>query len=917
MVLSFRKGGAVQANENAEAVLNKNLQIKHHTEEFQKIVKNDSHVPAWVVSKMTRAADSISDATHYLEGNMKTRKMYADGGMVKDMLNMSLAEILKNSPIKVENSPYHLDIELKYSKGGMNYFTSRSEERGFYLHVSPVKIDYSQSNPNVYTKTYAAFSGIKKLILVTKKYHDKFYREAEILAEQSIDMLVENVMNKIKQDYPDATLQPKIIAPIIEPNSPEEEFEEMENINAEQGNINDILAEIESLESILDIMNEEDLEYYELQIEILKDNIAEIQIDKIEDEVEMDAEINMVGKNAPNEDEKERFYIDFLNKKKGFKEDRIFFDTYEDAVAWGRENLHRLDEDMIGREMEKKVGEGLKNDVVGAKGHEEKIASLYQKSPFANFTDWDLQLLEMLQDESLEAYNIYQLLSDVEKNQVLQTLFDFDNEMGADGDGNLETTKENLKILLEGAKYGVIYRSGGRMERKYANGGGVDEFDISNLDDRERFVYSALKKRNPNFTQAQILGVHIANVEGNLSKMSPALQEYALKKMVGKGMNNVYYVYGDISIPDEDGDDEDGDDKEWIDVDEYILASNEDEAEAKIVAYYKKRYRVDEHEMEIDLRVELVEVEDKYANGGGVYSVLPFDVEVAFDTEGDYELEIQDFENQLKIIHSYIEFNSVYGDFDSYYTALKFYKNGNEIASLNGAYNENTEEYNCEFTVHGYSSNINFYPYGTMGGLDYQEFDLQIKNAVSESETYSAVVSIEGYEVEGQEFRNKEKAEIAIKELKENTHFNLIRGKRFGQGKIVEQQKVLKKYDKGGEIKKKAFLEGSGIHKNGLLHTYNGQKLARGGGVIVCPKGTQIQSLIFDKSEFNKTEAKFWAYKHNFKHEGIDEKANTYRIRQKDPKMFTEDGFRTIQLRQGVQATIGCPKKTIKKRGTN
>jgi hypothetical protein len=307
MVLSFRKGGAVQANENAEAVLNKNLQIKHHTEEFQKIVKNDSHVPAWVVSKMTRAADSISDATHYLEGNMKTRKMYADGGMVKDMLNMSLAEILKNSPIKVENSPYHLDIQLKYNKGGMNYFTSRSEERGFYLHVSPVKIDYSQSNPNVYTKTYAAFSGIKKLILVTKKYHDKFYREAENLAEQSIDMLVENVMNKIKQDYPDATLQPKIIAPIIEPNSPEEEFEEMENINAEQGNINDILAEIESLESILDIMNEEDLEYYELQIEILKDNIAEIQIDKIEAEVEMDAEINMVGKNAPNEDEKERF----------------------------------------------------------------------------------------------------------------------------------------------------------------------------------------------------------------------------------------------------------------------------------------------------------------------------------------------------------------------------------------------------------------------------------------------------------------------------------------------------------------------------------------------------------------------------------------------------------------------------------
>jgi hypothetical protein len=31
--------------------------------------------------------------------------------------------------------------------------------------------------------------------------------------------------------------------------------------------------------------------------------------------------------------------------------------------------------------------------------------------------------------------------------------------------------------------------------------------------------------------------------------------------------------------------------------------------------------------------------------------------------------------------------------------------------------------------------------------------------------------------------------------------------------------------------------------------------------------------------------------------------------------MFTEDGFRTIQLRQGVQAVIGCPKKrTIRRK---
>lgn len=90
---------------------------------------------------------------------------------------------------------------------------------------------------------------------------------------------------------------------------------------------------------------------------------------------------------------------------------------------------------------------------------------------------------------------------------------------------------------------------------------------------------------------------------------------------------------------------------------------------------------------------------------------------------------------------------------------------------------------------------------------------------------------------------------------------------------------------------------------------------AEGGGVFVCPVGTQIQSLIFDKSMFNLRQAKAWAKKNKFENDFVDGKLNTLRIRQKDPAMFTEDGFRTIQLRQGVQAVIGCPKKrTIRRK---
>ena len=43
----------------------------------------------------------------------------------------------------------------------------------------------------------------------------------------------------------------------------------------------------------------------------------------------------------------EKVYIDFLNKKKGFKQDRIHFDNYKKAVKWARKNLEKFHPDMI------------------------------------------------------------------------------------------------------------------------------------------------------------------------------------------------------------------------------------------------------------------------------------------------------------------------------------------------------------------------------------------------------------------------------------------------------------------------------------------------------------------------------------------------------------------------------------------
>jgi hypothetical protein len=42
-----------------------------------------------------------------------------------------------------------------------------------------------------------------------------------------------------------------------------------------------------------------------------------------------------------------KIYIDFLNKKKGFKQDRIKFNSYQDAVKWAKKNLEKFNHDMI------------------------------------------------------------------------------------------------------------------------------------------------------------------------------------------------------------------------------------------------------------------------------------------------------------------------------------------------------------------------------------------------------------------------------------------------------------------------------------------------------------------------------------------------------------------------------------------
>lgn len=88
----------------------------------------------------------------------------------------------------------HLKIELRYSKGGMNYFTYQHERRGYYLMITPVeRKDYGNG---LMMEGMVVFSGIKKLLKEVKRQSAKAEAEAESMVEQSEHELIEYVLNK-------------------------------------------------------------------------------------------------------------------------------------------------------------------------------------------------------------------------------------------------------------------------------------------------------------------------------------------------------------------------------------------------------------------------------------------------------------------------------------------------------------------------------------------------------------------------------------------------------------------------------------------------------------------------------------------------------------------------------------------------
>ena len=83
----------------------------------------------------------------------------------------------------------------------------------------------------------------------------------------------------------------------------------------------------------------------------------------------------------------------------------------------------------------------------------------------------------------------------------------------------------------------------------------------------------------------------------------------------------------------------------------------------------------------------------------------------------------------------------------------------------------------------------------------------------------------------------------------------------------------------------------------------NGEKT--GESVKLARTSTVVQALIFDRDDFEPSEARDWARRQGYEIASPDITDGTIRIRQEDLSRFERDSLRTIELKDGVEAVVG------------
>ena len=94
----------------------------------------------------------------------------------------------------IESTPYeglkngtHIDVEVYYDMGGMNYFSGTTSPRGYYVSVIPV-------TRNGVTVSMVMFTGCKKLLMETSRFSAKQFERAVEFGRAEAPEIIKRVL---------------------------------------------------------------------------------------------------------------------------------------------------------------------------------------------------------------------------------------------------------------------------------------------------------------------------------------------------------------------------------------------------------------------------------------------------------------------------------------------------------------------------------------------------------------------------------------------------------------------------------------------------------------------------------------------------------------------------------------------------
>ena len=192
-----------------------------------------------------------------------------------------------------------------------------------------------------------------------------------------------------------------------------------------------------------------------------------------------------------NED---KVYIDFLNKEKGFKQDRIKFNSYEDAVKWARKNFDKFSPDMIKYESELKgyLTADVVDDIIKSIGSK-FVKGYIENAPNKNY--------------------IYLKLTDIKfGNDVVKML---KSKFGIDAKidktfGNMPSVSfASKKVISESVNEGKYYVG---YNKGRGQGTGVFKDVFSTYKDAKKEVEKIEKQRGGSYNQ---IAYYVADEKGN------------------------------------------------------------------------------------------------------------------------------------------------------------------------------------------------------------------------------------------------------------------------------------------------------------------------------------------------------------------------------------------------------------------